>query len=325
MAQYNVSSLRAEYLRLWNAMEVTAQSAADKAARRIISYEKRYRSIEARTGVPWYVVGLMHLRESNFNFRTWLHNGDPMFNSRGELIRTVRVPAGYPRQLRLGMSFEDGAYDALVTVKGFDKVKLWDIAQIAYVNESYNGFGYRHPARNIPSPYLWGGTNIQKRGKFIRDGVYDAGTWDTQLGVMAVLRRVFDITGITVPGDKNYVPPKPSNPNKQQKPRPIPVEPIEDPKKAPPPLQPKAEEPPDAGVRPPTKSVSVWATIMSALSGLAGIGTALTGIDNPWALAGLGLLLITIIASAIIVIRNYAKIRQVIEHISEEKPDGTSG
>ena len=32
--------------------------------------------------------------------------------------------------------------------------------------ETFNGFGYRAPTRNIPSPYLVGGTSVQKRGKF---------------------------------------------------------------------------------------------------------------------------------------------------------------
>src|SRR5690606_16196554 len=96
------------------------------------------------------------------------------------------------------VSFEQGAYDALVTVKGFDKIKDWSIARIAYINESYNGFGYRHPSRNIPSPYLWAGTNRQKRGKFVADGVYDPKAWDNQIGVMAVLKAILETERITL-------------------------------------------------------------------------------------------------------------------------------
>jgi lysozyme family protein len=316
MAQYQVSTLRPEYLRYWNTMKLTRPTAANRAANRIIANRARYKVIEARTGVPWYVVGLMHLRESDFNFNTWLHNGDPMRNKAGQLIRTVRVPEGYPKVLKAGMTFEDGAYDALVTVKGFDKIKVWDIAQIAYVNESYNGFGYRHPARNIPSPYLWGGTTIQKRGKFIRDRVYDAGTWDDQLGVMAVLRALFDIEGITVPGDKNWVKPAPVPP--EQAPPPPPLPPT-----APPANAPKAEEPLDAGVRPASKSVSVWGTLFAGISGVAGVvSSAFAYINNPYALTAFGILLFVIILGVILQVRGYIDVRKVVMHLNEDRGGG---
>ena len=46
----------------------------------------------------------------------------------------------------------------------------------------YNGTGYPGP-----SPYIWGATNQQVRGKFIRDRVFSHSTWDTQLGCAAML------------------------------------------------------------------------------------------------------------------------------------------
>ena len=69
-------------------------------------------------------------------------------------------------------TWEEAAIDAL-KIKRYPPE--WDIAHIAYAFEKFNGFGYR--SKGIPSPYLWGGSNIQRPGKYVRDGVYDASCW----------------------------------------------------------------------------------------------------------------------------------------------------
>ena len=40
----------------------------------------------------------------------------------------------------------------------------------------------------LPSPYVWGGTNIQKPGKYVRDGVLSKKVWDTQPGCAPILK-----------------------------------------------------------------------------------------------------------------------------------------
>lgn len=307
MAQYKFSTLKPEYDRYWRAMKVTQVAAARSAARRIIALRPRYEKIQAMTGVPWYAIGLMHLRESNLNFNTWLHNGDPMRNRDGVPIRTVRVPAGRPPNPNV--SFEDGAYDALVTVKGFNKIKDWGAARIAYINESYNGFGYRSPARNIPSPYLWGGTNIQKRGKFIRDRVYDPDTWDTQLGVMAVLWAILDLTGIKLPDDGPAAPlPVPADarrPGERE--------------------SPAAVEPADGGVRPPERSRTVWGGIISTVSGIVGTASAAFAyLNNPYALTAFGILVAIALIGVFMVVRGYIDVRAVVKHLTPDTATGTT-
>jgi lysozyme family protein len=192
MAQYRYERLQPDYAHLWGEMMVTKTSAAIAQARKVIAGKARYKVVEARTGVPWFVVGCLHMRESNGDFTTWLHNGDRMRRkSDGLPIRTVHVTAGRP--LDPNVTWEEGAYDALVTCQRFDEVTDWCPERVAYITEDFNGWGYRHPARNIPSPYLWGGTSVQKRGKFTEDHVYDKNVMDPQLGAMAVLKTLMEI------------------------------------------------------------------------------------------------------------------------------------
>jgi lysozyme family protein len=60
--------------------------------------------------------------------------------------------------------------------------------------ETFNGFGYRAPTRNIPSPYLVGGTSVQKRGKFTADSHYDPSVIDPQIGGLAILKQPWSHT-----------------------------------------------------------------------------------------------------------------------------------
>src|SRR5262245_57602353 len=163
--QYALERLRPEYLSLWQRMEILPArlSVASHAADRIIAGKARYQAVEAATGVPWFVIGCLHHRESNCNFNTYLGNGQPL----------NRVTTIVPRGRGPWPSVEEGAFDALVTVENLNDIKDWGPEHIAYAAEKFNGFGYRHPSRNIPSPYLWGGTSVQKRGKFVRDGEYN--------------------------------------------------------------------------------------------------------------------------------------------------------
>jgi lysozyme family protein len=54
------------------------QAAVDAIARKLITNKARYQSIEAQTGVPWYMIAALHMRESDADFSTHLHNGDPL-------------------------------------------------------------------------------------------------------------------------------------------------------------------------------------------------------------------------------------------------------
>lgn len=190
MAKYTVENTKASYISAWNNMIIKPEilPAAQKVAKEILSYKDKYAPLEQATGVPWYFIGLLHMRESNFDFNTHLHNGDKL-NVNGKFKRTTHVPAGRPiAPPKNGQTytFEESALDALVYE--FGKIKTWDIAQMAYFLELYNGFGYRQ--RGLPSPYLWAGSNQYIKGKYIADGVFDPTVVDSQLGTMVVLKCV---------------------------------------------------------------------------------------------------------------------------------------
>lgn len=186
MGNYTVAGLRNYYLAKWNNMQITRPAAVTAAANKVIAGRARYIDLEKSTGVPWKVIGIIHLREGDCNFHTHLHNGDPLS------ARTYHVPAGRPVRGQPPFTFEYSAIDAL-TYEGFTKIKDWSIEQIAYCFEQYNGWGYR--MNGFPSAYLWSGTNQYTSGKYIADGVFSATTVDVQLGTMAVLKRVCELTG----------------------------------------------------------------------------------------------------------------------------------
>jgi len=191
MVRPQFSKLSAGYAALWDMMAVRAeaQRAVERMARAIVAGRARYESVAAATGVPWYVVGLIHSLEASLRFDAHLHNGDPL------TARTVRVPKGRPRTGTPPFTWEESATDAL-RGQGLGRVTGWTVERIAYVMEGYNGWGYRRAGIAIPSPYLWSFSNHHTKGKFVRDGVYDPNAISRQAGAMPLLAALAGITGI---------------------------------------------------------------------------------------------------------------------------------
>lgn len=177
------------YTALWDGVQIKTDRkvAMEAAANKVAAGRRHYEAISAAVRVPWWFIGFLHLRESDCNFARHLHNGDSLQR------RTVQVPANRPPwKPRNGKAytFEESAEDALM-MKGLHLIKDWSIERILYEAERFNGFGYLQ-YRGIPSPYVWGGTNKQKPGKYVADGVYSPTTWDVQPGVAAVLKILLD-------------------------------------------------------------------------------------------------------------------------------------
>lgn len=194
---YTVAGLRSYYLAKWNNMVITRPASIEQGAKMVLAGKTRYQEIERQTGVPWKMVGVIHLRESSCNFRTHLHNGDPL------TARTYHVPAGRPLRGTAPFTWEYSAVDAL-TMQGLTKIKEWPIEQMAFSLEAYNGWGYRY--RGVPSAYLWSGTNQYASGKYVADGVWDSSAVDVQVGVMAVLKRLMELTGEPASGTNISLP-----------------------------------------------------------------------------------------------------------------------
>lgn len=181
-------SLKKQYGALWREVEIKPEwrSRLDAAANKIIVNKPQYLRVQNETGVPWVVVGVIHMRESGNNFSTHLHNGDSL------KARTRRIPKGRPLTGSAPFDWYFSAADAL-KMKGLHKLAGWDIETILYQLERYNGFGYRQYHKATLSPYLWQGTGHycdadSACGKYVSDGSYSAREKDAQCGAAAVLK-----------------------------------------------------------------------------------------------------------------------------------------
>ena len=161
---------------------------ARNQANRLLHGKPAYQQIESKTGVPWWFVGLCHYRESNFNFDTYLGNGQSLAR-----VTTI-VPKG--RGPFTGPdAFANGALDAL-RLEGFIGANDWGIARALYRLEGFNGYGYH--GKGVNSPYLYGGSTVYgppeaKGGKYVADHVFNAGVVDTQLGTAVILKALMQL------------------------------------------------------------------------------------------------------------------------------------
>lgn len=171
-----------KYAAWWDRMTIDPLRLAgfQRDARVAIEHKEQYQAIEAKSGVHWYHIAVLHRRESDADFNTYLGNGQPLAH------RTTIVPKG--RGPFTGPNaFIDGAIDAL-KMDGLTAVQDWRLEKILYYCELFNGAGY--DARGLPSPYIWGGTDIQRPGKYVRDGVFDASVMDPQPGCAPLLLTI---------------------------------------------------------------------------------------------------------------------------------------
>lgn len=169
-------ALTSANLKRWQSAQLTRKSTSDSVATRLIAAKARYQAVEAKTGVPWFVIAVIHERESSQSWVGSLAQGDPWNKV------SVHVPAGRGPF----SSWEAAAIDALLEcAPKLGRRKDWTIAGVLVALEMYNGLGYFN--RGAPSPYLWAGTDQYKSGKYVRDGVYDPGAVDEQLGCAALI------------------------------------------------------------------------------------------------------------------------------------------
>lgn len=182
------SSLKDEYARLWQSMEVrpNKRGPVEVTAKKIISYREIYEQVEAATNVPWYVVGIIHAMEASCNFKCHLHNGDPL------TAKTRQVPKGRPSKGKAPFSWHESACDAL-QMHNLHKVKEWPVERICYELERYNGWGYRRYHPETLSAYLWSYTSHYTKGKYVKDGKWSPVAVSSQSGAMAILFVMMDL------------------------------------------------------------------------------------------------------------------------------------
>lgn len=127
--------------------------------------KSRYQTVASKTGVPAELIAAIHWREASGSFNARLHDGGSL--------------SGYS-------SWEAAAIDALSG--GYGNINMNDITTWYDFAERYNGLGYRN--KGVSSPYVWAGTTNYTSGKYVADGVYDAGYVDQQLGVAVMLKAL---------------------------------------------------------------------------------------------------------------------------------------
>ena len=155
---------------------------ARSVAKRLVAAKDRYLPISTRTGVPWFVIAVIHERESGQRWDRSLAQGDPW----------NKVSTHVPKGRGPFASFEDAAYDALVNcAPQAAKWSDWSAGGTMTILEMYNGLGYANKGR--PSPYIWAGTNQYVSGKYVADGVYDPNAVDQQLGCATLIKAMGDI------------------------------------------------------------------------------------------------------------------------------------
>lgn len=161
----------------------------DAVSHRLVNAKTRYQTVEAKTGVPWAVIAVIHERESSQSWNASLAQGDPW----------NRVSIHVPRGRGPFSSWEAAAEDALVVCAPHAAAwHDWSIGGALCLLEAYNGEGYWN--MGIPSPYLWAATDQYHSGKYIADGHFDPNAVDHQLGCAALLARM-SLIDTSIPGE----------------------------------------------------------------------------------------------------------------------------
>ncbi len=210
----DIAKMKAANAARWSRMHVNASRLPDfqATAKRLCApfAKSMYQKISAATGVPWFVVAVIHEREAGGppHWDKHLGQGDPLSR------KTVHEPAG--RGPFFGEdAFYRGALDALIDCAPHAaKWKDWTIGGALTILEEYNGIGYF--LRGVPSAYVWSGSDQYVSGKFVADHVYSANAIDVQEGCAPLIACMAAIDKSVVLGDapaKPALPPLPPPPD----------------------------------------------------------------------------------------------------------------
>lgn len=184
----------------------------------------RYQEIEAATSVPWFVVAIIHEREASGRWDRQLGQGDPL----SEVSHNKPKGRGPFRDRDGHDAFYWGAVDALTNCPPYAaRWKDWSIGGALTALILYNGTGYEDHHHEV-SPYDWGATDQEQRGKYTGDNHFEASVWDTQIGCAALLMAMMALDSSISFGTK----PTAEN-SMQPAPKPTPTPPHTQPKAAP--------------------------------------------------------------------------------------------
>lgn len=200
----DVAKMKAANAARWKAMHVKAARlpALQATAKRLCApfAKSMYQKISAATGVPWFVVAVIHEREAGGppHWDRHLGQGDPLGK------KTVHDPAG--RGPFFGEdAFYRGALDALIDCAPHAaKWKDWSVGGTLTILEEYNGEGYAN--KGVPSAYVWSGSDQYVSGKYVADHVYSASAVDVQEGCAPLIACMAAIDKSVILGDAPATP-----------------------------------------------------------------------------------------------------------------------
>lgn len=172
--------------RRWHKAKVDPKwrSRAEAAVNRYVANRNRYAAIEnlrPSPSVPARVIFGLHGMESTWSFNKHLHEGSSLRR------RTRWVPKGRPHGTP-PFTWEESAEDVLYKLKDMENWDWSNLDSMLQNIETYNGLGYQRYHKSVPSPYLWSGTTIYTRGKYVSDKKWSSMAVSKQLGVAAMLK-----------------------------------------------------------------------------------------------------------------------------------------
>ena len=206
----NLLAITSANSKRWNIARLTRGPEFVPVAKRLAapSAKARYQKISEATGVPWFIIAVIHERESSQRWDRQLAQGDPL----GQV--STHVPKGrgpffnHPSDPPLQDAFYRAALDALIDCAPYAaKWKDWSPGGAMTLLEQYNGLGYAE--RGLPSPYIWSGTDQYRSGKYVADHVFDPKVVDSQLGCAGLILAMIQIDPTITFTGATVTPPKP--------------------------------------------------------------------------------------------------------------------
>jgi len=168
--------------------EIAARLCAPDAKARFQGVTDRLIELKLQP-VPWWVIAVIAEREYGGppHWDRQLGQGDPL-NKKSTHVPKGRGPfLSQPDDVTPGHdAWTRCAVDALVNCDPFAaKNADWSVGGVLTLLESFNGMGYA--MRNVPSAYVWSGTDQYISGKFVKDHVYRKNVVDIQEGCAPIL------------------------------------------------------------------------------------------------------------------------------------------
>ena len=150
----DIQTLKSEYKHLYEQVVIRSKvkPEAKALAGSICVNKRRYDAIAKQCKVPYYFIACIHFWECGGNWRQHLHNGDLL------TAQTRNEPKGRPTYYQQTYTFEESAYDALVTLKGFNNSYDQSFFSWLWRLEKWKGFRCRAAAPGLMEPLLWNGT-----------------------------------------------------------------------------------------------------------------------------------------------------------------------